>query len=117
MPMIILEPLGSNFTYKTNNFKTTGNALMDPEDGWQIALYCYIKPQFDPFDDSSVLQDDLIKLYADIELCIDSDRTLSGNIIQMRLLNEQMTFDDKDGIGILAIMLSLKYDFEPGVDP
>ena len=116
MPMIILEPIGSNFTYKTGGYKTSGNSLLDPEDGWQIALYCYINPELDPYDDA-VLQDALIKFYADIELCIDSDPTISANVIQTRLISEQMQFDNDKSSGILLIMLSLKYDFDPGVDP
>jgi len=116
LPCIIIIPESTAFAFKMNDYKTAGNSELDPADGWRVLLVCYIRAEHDPLEESR-LQDDLIRLYADIELCINADPTISGYALQTRLINEQMSFDYQEMTGILVCELSIKYDFDPGVDP
>jgi len=115
-PCLTIEPQETYFTSMTGEQMTAGNTISGIADGLIVNIRGYVFTATDT-DDGGTLQQDMIKLAADVIMAIYSDITLSGAALSTTLLNQSDYFDYKKRLGVFNLQISIKYDFYPALNP
>lgn len=95
---------------------TTGTSPNDVTNGWMVEVWGFVKAKTDN-EGSGSLKQKQISMYSDIVVAMMSDRTRGGHADDTELVGSSKRIDYQYNIGIILVLFSIKYDFNPTADP
>lgn len=119
--VFILDDTKSVYEPLTAQQYTTGSTRQGLSDGFIVGLAGVVHVNHTSgLDKIGNLSTEINKMFSDIVIAMHEDKTLGGNCLSSVLISDHrsQSFDDNISTGIVVVLFSIKYDFNPyGASP